>query len=185
MNIQRIEILLAKYEQGLTSLKEEHELRAFFQREDVPLHLLAQKKYFVFLDEAAMEEPADPGFEDRILAAIAKTEKPQSRGRVRRLIVVGSMAASLALLIGFGLFYQPEKQFEDTYENPELAYLEARDALMKVSKGLNAGEEEISKVEMFSIGLRELESISTFKKGVETLEKIGVINKNTNTKNEQ
>ena len=49
MKVNEIEQLLVRYYDGETNEAEEKELKKFFAQEDIPAHLLAEKKLFAQL----------------------------------------------------------------------------------------------------------------------------------------
>ena len=51
MDLQKIEILIEKYLEGKTTLKEEALLGNFFQMEEVPTHLMPYKDLFAFFSK--------------------------------------------------------------------------------------------------------------------------------------
>lgn len=179
MNLQRIEQLIEKYESGKTSSKEETELKEFFSRENVPFHLRSYKDLFTFFDTSAKEELPDKEFDDRILKAISNDKIiPISNRRTRSIYLITGIAASIIILIG--LYFQfglNQPSFEDTYDDPMLAYAETKKVLLMVSGNLNSGTNELQKVSEFNKGLNELDRISTFETGMKNLEKISILDK--------
>jgi len=179
MNLQRIEILIEKYESGKTSIKEEAELKAFFSRDNVPFHLRSYKDLFTFFDSAANEELPNKDFDDKILKAISDDKTiPISQRRNRNIYVITGIAASIIILIG--LFFQfglNQPSFDDTYDDPMLAYAETKKVLLMVSGNLNSGVDELQKVSEFNNGLNELDRISSFETGMKNLEKISILDK--------
>lgn len=93
---QDIEVLLAKYYEGDTTLDEEKQLREFFQGDTVPAHLHSHAGQFRYFEKARREQPS-AGTSFRIVT------KLNDQGNVRRLTSWGlRIAAGLALLlVGF------------------------------------------------------------------------------------
>ena len=55
MALRKIENLLEKYEMGETNLNEEAELKAFFQKSEVPDYLSAYEQFFNGLSNAGLD----------------------------------------------------------------------------------------------------------------------------------
>ena len=110
MKVNEIEQLLVRYYDGETNEAEEKELKKFFAQEDIPAHLLAEKKLFAQL--ASQPEPETPeGLESKLSGLIdewdtreRRTMKIKKRTRIIRLQWMGSIAASLLLLFSVGMY---------------------------------------------------------------------------------
>ncbi len=184
MNLQKIELLIRKYESGETSMEEEKTLHDFFWSNEVPVHLANYKKLFLFFDTSKSEMLKDENFDERIMEAITKDGSTKTpKAKAYRLYAVMSIAASILILISVGFYFQtrtPQIHFEDTYDNPELAYAETKKILMLVSGNMNTGSEELQSVAELENGFRELKKISNLKSGMKSMEKLSVLNKSKN-----
>ena len=154
MKVNEIERLLARYYDGETSETEEKELKRFFTEEDVPAHLLAEKE--IFMQLAAHLAPEIPeGLESRLSRKIdewdtgeRRTLKIKKHTRTLRLQWIGSIAASLLILLSVGLYlYKPYPAPQDTCATPEEAYVQAQKALIMLSSSLNKGIEKVESVQ--------------------------------------
>ena len=137
-----IERLLERFYNAETSEQEEQELKDFFHHEEVPPHLLAEKKMFLQLQASDTPE----GMEERLGNLIDQWElseqKTQKKRRIFHLQWIGSIAASLLLLFGAGWYLQ-EPTRKDTCSTPEEAYAEAQRALVMFSTALNKGMKQM------------------------------------------
>lgn len=142
MEPYKIEELVNKYEEGNTSIKEEQTLRDYFTTGDVPPHLQSYKMIFGFTSKARLE--SYPG-----------TIKLKSRKF--SLAMVG-IAASIILAVGIFTTLNMVQDNTDqqniatnlgTIEDPEEAYLKAKETLQMVSEVLNNGQEGLTYVEEF------------------------------------
>lgn len=135
----RIRTLLDLYWKAETSIEEERELRNYFLLH--PEHSDGHTAYFTFLsNESEIEMQAPP---EAIMRPV-----------VRRWRAVAGMAAAILILIVAGIVIQHNVQppangpevvaSEDSYENPEEAYEQARQALLMVSQKLNASRAQAS-----------------------------------------
>lgn len=152
MEVNRIDDILARYYDGETTETEERELKRFFSEEEIPVHLLAEKEFF--LQMAVQPEPKLPeGLEDRLIHRInewdaqeKRTLKREKRVRGIRMQWIGSVAASLLILLSVGMYiYKPNASPipQDTCATPEEAYTEAQRALLLFSSTLNKGMEQV------------------------------------------
>lgn len=161
MKVNEIEKLLARYYDGETSEAEDKELKRFFTEEDVPAHLLAEKRIFMQLavfqgDEETGTPPIPEGLESRLNNMIdewdtreRRTLKVKKHTRTLRLQWIGSIAASLLILFSVGMYlYKPytAPTPQDTCANPEEAYAQAQKALIMLSSSLNKGIEKVETV---------------------------------------
>ena len=152
--IALIAMFLLEYYDGETSETEEKELKRFFTEEDVPAHLLAEKE--IFMQLAAHPAPEIPeGLESRLSRKIdewdtgeRRTLKIKKHIRALRLQWIGSIAASLLILLSVGLYlYKPYPAPQDTCATPEEAYVQAQKALIMLSSSLNKGIEKVESVQ--------------------------------------
>ena len=131
MALDRIEILLEKYFEAETSIAEEKELKDYFASSDVAQHLEQYKPIFGYATQAKQEQ---------FTAAIPlNTHK-------RKSVVWLSVAASVAVLLGVGLFtfnHQPKPVNSGVIDDPEVAFRETQKALALISQSVNKGIESM------------------------------------------
>ena len=149
-----IERLLERFYNAETSEREEQDLKDFFRHGEVPPHLLAEKKMFLQLH--ASDTPK--GMEERLGNLIDQWElseqKTQKKHRIFHLQWIGSIAASLLLVIGISLhFHEPQRK--DTCATPEEAYAHAEKALVMFSEALNKGIRPIQDMEKTNENIRK------------------------------
>ncbi|MCD4698099.1 MAG: hypothetical protein K8S16_17880 [Bacteroidales bacterium] len=178
MNLQRIEDLIRKYENGDTSLAEENELLTFFRQEDIPFQFRAYKEMFGFFELTKKETIGNPDFDQTVLNRISELKKSeQPRFYVRYLYPIAGIAASILLIIGLYFFTFDSFTPLGTYEDPEIAYAETKKILLNVSGNLNSGIDPLSNIKEINKGMNELQNIKTFDEGVKNLRKISVLDK--------
>ena len=148
MNTERINELLERYYEALTTEAEEEELRRFFVEGEVPAHLMGERELFMQL-QANAEIPVPEGLEDRLSVAIdewAALEERPKHSRMYRLRWISGIAASVLMVVAFSWsLYEPARK--DTCATPEEAYMEAHDALMQFALALNKGTEQLAMVQ--------------------------------------
>lgn len=106
MDSNYIEQLLERYWQCETSQEEEAQLRSFFNRGDVPAHLLRYKDLFVY-QEFLQQDGLGEAFDQKVLAQV---EVPVVKARrmtlVSRFMPLVKAAAVIALMFSLGNIMQ-------------------------------------------------------------------------------
>lgn len=74
MNWSEVEQLLKRYWDGLTTLKEEDELKNAFSQSDVPEHLASYKNFFAFVSNEKKIKLTSKNFENQLLEKINSTK---------------------------------------------------------------------------------------------------------------
>lgn len=174
MTTKEIEALLASYYEGETSLREEHLLKEFFQKDDVPAHLQEHKPIFGFFTVEATTT-VSPEFEPSLQEKLGKGRVVSMKPTGRRLILSLSLAASIILIAGlitvFKLGIFTPSQPYGTISDPQLAYLEARNALFLVSSKFNNGLNKMQHLEAFNTGVNRAQKLQSFRTGIDELNK--------------
>ena len=157
-----IDNLLEKYFNGDTSIDEERQLKQYFSQQPIDPDLAHLKPLFAFLKkEKTVEMPEQEAVNLRPIAGGKKTGW-------RRFYSLAVAAAMLATFAVGGFLYQKnmaeereriayEKLHTDTYEDPEKAMAEIKNALALVSRKMNKGKKEAAK------GLKKVEKLDIFK----------------------
>lgn len=149
MKADEIEKWLERYDNGETSEKEEQELLRFFQVENVPSHLQADKEYFLQLKQVRDEQPPQD-LEIRLSSLIDSWDTEEKRlGKGRSILRsirwqwVSGIVAGLLVLFGVGICLYERWEIpsvrQDTCSSPEEAYQETWKALVLFSSALNKG----------------------------------------------
>ncbi len=156
MNLNEIEALLKRFYNGESSLEEEQRLREYFNLENVPDHLIAHQEQFRYYQNAKEERDSQKSIELDVAERIKEENNSFRYAKRRRLYyLVTGVAASILILIGvyFQFIARPNNttySMEDTYEDPEAAYAEAKKALLLVSEKFNAGVSDFNKFSTFN-----------------------------------
>jgi hypothetical protein len=185
-NLKNIEELLEKYYNGETTLEEERKLHWYFQTHDVPMHLKPDAEIFRYHYRQTREE-VSPGLSERLAKLIdEQNRKSKYFLPVRTIRLISAVAASvlilLALWIGVGRNIMQQKQvarYTDTFDDPQLAYLETKKALILVSEKLNAGTEHLQHLKKYNQSIRMLEPVLSFGPSMQRLDKISKFNEAT------
>jgi hypothetical protein len=181
-SIKEIRKMLERFYRGETSLEEERMLQDYFASTSVPEELIPDKDLFQsFLEgEDSVEVPAD--LNQKILASIDQAERKETRTRRISLYSLSGLAAGLLVMIAVYLFYirtersplLASNEMVDTYEDPMMAYEEAKKALAYVSGKLNTGTSELDQVKHVSkVATDPLKSLSKINKGSKEISLLG------------
>jgi uncharacterized protein HemX len=157
-----LKTLAAKYWQGETTLEEEEEIRRA-ARETPEFLSSCLVDLFLALDTESSRAPTlDNSFDERFWAE-AEEDDPKVIGInfSPQFIIRAAAAAVVVVAMGLGLWYGLEEQngsdvenrtastLSDTYEDPEVAFEEAKKALSFASSKLNRGAEPITRIKKF------------------------------------
>jgi|WetSurMetagenome_2_1015567.scaffolds.fasta_scaffold231693_2 hypothetical protein len=183
MDTKEIKILLEKYFDGQSTLREEQELSDYFKEEEIPSPM---KQQFMLFRTWKEEVPAGmEGFESRLAGFIdAQQEAPIRKirsGFYQRLAV----AATVAVLIGISALMIIQNNWRhnrDTYEDPQQAYAEAQKTLLYVAEKMNRGIEPLSAVSKINAGNEHLKSLKKLNSSMDMLNMVSFINNSSNLK---
>ncbi len=154
MDIKRIELLLQRFYSGESTIEEEKELKDFFTANDVPRHLWAEQEMFTYYNAGGKDEMPDKEFENKILNTIRFTN------RKKILYMLSSAAAVVALLIVAYFAFIFDTSMKDTYDNPEIAYMQTKETLLFVSAKLNEGTKDLYAIGKLDEATKPLSNIS-------------------------
>jgi hypothetical protein len=139
MELNKLESLLKKYEEGNTTLAEEKQLQCYFSSEEIPAHLKSYKIIFAY--SANEKNRTYPG----------KTKLAPKKGQ---FFFIG-IAASILLAIGIFAWQNnsreeiPEHDL-GTIEDPQEAYQKTKKALQMVAEVFNTGREDLKYLNEFN-----------------------------------
>lgn len=138
MELNKLESLLKRFDDGETSLEEEKFLKEYFHLVKVPNHLKEYQLIFNFSEEE--KNIHHPG----------KIKLKSGR----KWYAIG-LAASILIAVGIFTFQENEQQnFSQselgTIENPEEAYYKAKETLQMVAQIMNNGKQELVYLEEFN-----------------------------------
>lgn len=180
MSSQKIEKILQKYFEGESSLSEEKELREFFQRDDVPSHLQSLKSQFQCFHEATSFNELGSDFDKKVLDSIkddGKIIKFSFRKR-SSVYIITSIAASILILVT--VFFQLNtfsRKIDDTFNDPKVAYNEAKKIMVFVSEKFNKGTDQLAPISKVNDGIEKLQSVAKFDDGLNEAAKFNKYNK--------
>jgi hypothetical protein len=174
METKEVKQLLQRYFNGETNLSEERKLEAYFQSGNVAAELEEYAEFFGGL--STLKETADDSkLEDKIMDHILENESRDKKKYRYLWQTVTGIAASVIIVIGGMLFYnQNDQPYNDTFENPEMAYAVAEDALEYMSAKYNKGLAELSNFDKLQTATQPLrkgvQPVNEFYNNIEKLE---------------
>ena len=152
MVLNSIEKLIEKYNNAETSLKEEAQLRAYFESEDVAPHLEHYKPLFQYFSLSQQEQ---------------YTKDVPLKPKRTKLYQWISVAAVAVLMLGF-IIPQVTGPSEAEKEQARIAYEQTMEAFNLVSLGMNKGKQQLNSLAMVSdnlnLGIQEASRLSEFSK---------------------
>ena len=140
MELNKLEFLVKKYEEGNTSLEEEKQLQDYFVSEEIPEHLQGYKTIFAFASNE--KNTSYPGKLEIKL------------GKIRTFYI--GIAASILLAIGIFAWQNINDHQEitghnlGTIEDPEEAYEKTKEAFLMVAEVFNSGREDLEYLNEFN-----------------------------------
>ncbi len=139
MKDDQIREFMRKYWDGDTSLREEELLRDYFKADEVAPEFESFRPLFVFFGQSKkvrMQTDID----------LPQIDEKSAKNRIIPLRWLRNVAAGAVLLIGLLFLMKlsdtPSEQdwaYEDTFEDPEIAYQELRKAIYFMSSKMNTG----------------------------------------------
>lgn len=164
MDINRIKILLQDFYDGETSPEEEKILSDYFKSERVADELAQEKEIFLHLYNSENTIDVPPTLEvklENLIDGLANEQKKiETKPKSRKLVIwIGSVAASVAILLSVGLYFkenqhetvilvQKENQIKDNKvtTSEEASIEEAQKALVLLAQNFNKGVNQINRV---------------------------------------
>jgi hypothetical protein len=167
-----IEKLLEKYDNGETSLKEEHQLRTYFAQDDVAPHLESYRVMFQYFANTKQE-------------TFTKDVPLQAK---KRSYIYQWISVAAVIVILFGIFMQfsgdDPKTFQNLSKEEQLAYNQTKEAFDLLSSKFSEGTSNVSVLgivgDQFDKGVEKVEYVSEFSKATNKILKKPVKNNNKN-----
>jgi len=187
MELNEIKKLLENYYEGSASLQEEQQLRNYFQNNEVPDELSADKELFAYVQKEASSVPLSVGLEEKLAGWV--DEQNQKEGKSKRMLFslkMASIAAGLAIMIISYMAidqYNKKKLSKDTFRDPQIAYAEVKRTLLYISEQLNRGTKPLTAVSKINEGMVGMSAFSSFGSGLKDLELVSKYYDESNTEN--
>jgi hypothetical protein len=144
MELNKIEVLLEKYLNAETTLKEEQQLKTFFSQETVPNHLESYKSLFGYFSQIKAEET----FTKPLTLNTQKSEWHKW------------FTAAAVVAVSTGVYFNVYKTNQDlgsfTPNETQLAYNQFVRSLEMVSKNFNKGTSSVNYLQHLSNGASQV-----------------------------
>ncbi len=184
MDLKQAEAIIKKYYRGETSPEEEKQLREFLlTAENIPEHLMPEKELFTLYSRAGDEEVPLDGFMESLEKRIDSHAVIRIGAKRKFIYRISGIAAGIALLLTsyFLLVNNPfdnEQKYtwEDTYENPQLAYEETRKVLFYISEKMNKGTARLSNISKLNQSVQNLQNLQKLETGLNQLHMLQFLN---------
>lgn len=175
METKRTQILLQKYYDGISTPEEELDLLEYFSENEVPEEWKSAKEQLLGFQDIRDEEISIP--EDLQQSIIKNLEPLQIDKKVKRLNTrpiysVISVAASIVLIASALLFMNRQPDL-GSFDDPDIAYAETKEALDMVSKYFNQGTEKLTNLGKMEEAVKPLVNL---KKVDDTRRTLGYLN---------
>ncbi|MBL7112257.1 MAG: hypothetical protein ISS19_09995 [Bacteroidales bacterium] len=183
-DIKQIEALIEKYYNGETSVEEERKLQWFFQTQHVPERLKPEAEMFRYYYLRKNDESAG-NLNEKLGDLIDKqSHKNVLFGSARSFYWISGVAASVLILVGLWLgfntnIFNNRQAYQDTFNDPQLAYLETKRILYLVSDKLNEGTRNLQNLDKLDYGVNMLNPVFSFGPGIQHLNKLSKFNEAT------
>ncbi len=181
VNNENIKLLLEKYYQGESTLKDEALLKDFFANNEVDDELNADKQLFLSLINDDSENDVNLNFEEVVQNAINSTGEKRGKGINYRLITTWAASAAVVLLvIGVGwltISKSTESVFVDTYDDPQVAMQETQKILALVGSKINRAQEELEPLHHLDAPFDAAKKAGSLSNNLEYLNLLQIIDK--------
>ena len=173
MKTSEVKILLQKYYDGLTSLREESALEEYFLDHGADTEFEADKLHFLAVSSMRDEKiPVPEDLEASVLLTLKEVQKNQGRGSRRILFIALSFAAGLLLMVSTFVFLSRQDQTH-FISDPSVAYAQSREALEMVSKFFNEGTSKLSGLSKINDAVEPLSKLNSLDMAAKSLSKLG------------
>ncbi len=158
MDLKRINLLLERYWNCVSTIEEEEELKAFFNSGRVPARMqkaAALFRYFAQQKQAGLDEK----FDQTVLARIKQQQAPAAISTYSPWKNYLRVAAVILVIITASLVFRmeywegekpPTLLVEDTYKTPEEAYAETKKAFLLIAEKLHTGRKQAERISILS-----------------------------------
>lgn len=181
-NKEYIRELLDKYLDGISTSEEEAILKEYFKSGNVPKEFRSEAHWFEHVGQNRINNDNIFSLEKRMSLWVDQQERKEKSLRLRSWMI--GVAAGIAILVGVTFYIQhyQTKKIVDSYQDPQIAYLEARKVLLYVSQTFNKGTDKLQTVSRIEEGSNEMSIFSTFGSGLKNLELVSKYNDESTAK---
>jgi hypothetical protein len=186
MDILQIKILLDKYSRAETSLNEEQILRKYFSgQSESPVELEPYHAAFRYYNSQRQITVQKPELEQKLEALIDREQRYKPVFLLNQKVIRWVAAAAVVILICTTVLIVNKNRKPDpgTFDDPELAYLEARRTLLYISQTMNHGTKELSNISKINSSVEYLKKLNELNSGIDKLKLISKLNETAENEN--
>lgn len=163
MDYKRLDDLLTKYWSVELTEKEELELKDLLKHEPLTQEMQKVAEMFEYFESEQTQDVLGDDFDEQLLTRIINPDlRPKRYSNI--LGYAWKIAAALIILLLAWVMavkidnaQQIPIYAQDTFDDPQTAYLETKKALMMLSQQLNKGEEYINEISIFNEATKKIE----------------------------
>jgi hypothetical protein len=156
MEIKEVKRLLQRYFEGASTTEEERALESYFRSGSVAEELREYTGFFTGISELSGSEREDR-LEEEIMDFLLEHESGEKTKYRGMWQMVTGIAASVIIVIGGLLLYQQrDQQFEDTFDDPQVAYAYAAQTLEYMAAQYNKGLKPLENFDRLETAARPL-----------------------------
>ena len=176
MERNQVKTLLQKYYDAVSTMEEENMLREYFKGKELPDEMKLEQLHFLAMADMQNEEIEVPNdLESKILARLSVEQSKRNWLNSRMLFTAVSIAAGLALVISTFVFINSRKDL-GTYDDPQIAYAESKEALDMVSRYFNQGTSELTNLREMDRSMEPLNNLERVEDVSKNLKYLGKFN---------
>jgi len=181
-SLDHIHKLLEAYYLGKTGTREEEEIREYFRSGNYPDELAADAEIFGFFNQERSVS-GNTELEEKIIRTIDDRKSKHVNAFTKwRYYWVSGAAAVIIVLFAIFIDMQLQKNDpyiveKDTYEDPYLAYVEAKRVMNYVSEKMNAGTGSLRNLKKLDAGMDYVQPVFSFGPGIQRLEYLNTVEK--------
>jgi len=160
MDSKRIDLLLERYWNCVSTQEEEAEIKAYFNSNvEIPAHLKSTAPLFKYFTKEGEVKMLDKAFDKAVLEKLKQHPKGKVKTLEQSFQNYMKVAAVIALVIATSFVFRMEVWqddkpelflVEDTFKTPEEAYAETKRALLLIASKMNHGKKEVQKISILS-----------------------------------
>ncbi len=177
MELKEVKRLLEKFFDGQTTVEEENKLAGYFADGDVPEELTVYAQFFSAKEELLKSQ--DSEFKEEVMAYVIEKyhrKKSQPRWLLRTVSAVAASVIIAFVLVNYNA--NNKYEWEDTYDDPEIAYAEATKTMRYIAGKYQKGLATLEPISKIRESLSSMETASRLvSKGFEEMDKVKKVNR--------
>lgn len=176
MELKKIKEILQRYFEGKSTEQEEQLLYDYFKANSIAPELEKYRYFFTGIDTLSSMQ-RDEMLEEEIMDHILENEHKEKTHYRWLWQTVSGIAAALVIALLAMNFFGTNRQWKDTYSNPDEAYAEASKTLQYVAGYYQKGISALEPVKVINTASKPLDkSLNTLEKGFQEIQHLEKMN---------